>query len=61
MPGTLRAKENMPTVTAVKSLSKDQLAMLAQQFRQGQLVPATLTTTDDGSQVFRTALTTLTL
>jgi len=59
MPATQRAKENNPTVVPFKSLSKEQMAQFAQQFRRGQLVPATLSTTDDGSQVVRPVLTQL--
>lgn len=60
MPETQRTKENNPTILPFKSLTKEQMAQFAQQFRKGQLVPATLITTDDGSKVVRPVLTELT-
>lgn len=59
MPETQRTKENNPTVLPIKSLSKEQMAQFAQQFRKGQLVPATLTTSDDGNRVVRPILSQL--
>jgi len=60
MPQTIRNSENTVRVTQVKSLSPQQLMMLARQVRTGQLVPATMTTLDDGAQVIRPALQELT-
>ena len=60
MPETLRAKENIVTVQPVKTFSKEQFAMLAQKVKQGQFVPAVLTTTDDGTRVVRPVLAELT-
>lgn len=56
MPQTIRAAENQVTVTQVKSLSPQQLMMLARQVRAGKLVPATMTKLDDGVQVVRPVL-----
>lgn len=60
MPQNIRAKENPVTVTQVKSLTPQQLMMLARQVKSGQLVPATMIQSDDGTRVVRPALQELT-
>jgi hypothetical protein len=57
MPGIQRPKENNPNVVPIKSLTKEQIIKLAQQFQQGKLIPSTMTTTDDGSKIVRPVLT----
>ena len=60
MPQTHRNNENIVTMTAVKSLSPQQLMELAQKVCSGKLVPATLLTLDDGTKVVRPVLQELT-